>query len=218
MSRDPSCSAFVCGCALVLVADDLSSQERQDALDALLYSQTAASRKVLELSAVESWAHANKMAMRVAGAVLADDREINVPLSASGAFTLLEIVQEINNSSEPPIKIPGGHWMSALKLEETSPTLDVLQKHVVHEGRWIRFMFAVFSPGITITTVVISFECSEIMGTNIFQHRFSADEVVGNISVSTSTALMDGDDYDFSRATVISLLGERRHEQIIALT
>ncbi|WP_460123573.1 hypothetical protein [Pseudomonas sp. H3_G09] len=218
MSKDQSCTAFVCACALVLVTDDLSGQERQDALDALLYSQTAASRKASQFSAAQTWAQITDRAMRVAGASLTDDQEMNFPLPVSGGVTLLEVAQQTMDCWMPAINLPGGQRLSDLKLEATPATLGLLRQHVVRDDKWIRFMFAVVSPGITIPKVVISFEYCGVIGADILQHRFTADDVVGDVCVSASKALLDREDYDFSRATVISLLGERRQEQVLALT
>ena len=64
MDANSGFKLFVCAGAIVLVADEVSESDRCDSLDALLYSQTVAARKVADFALVESWCHANKMAMR----------------------------------------------------------------------------------------------------------------------------------------------------------
>jgi hypothetical protein len=209
---------FVCAGAIVLVADEVSGADKCDSLDALLYSQTAAARKVADYSLGESWCHANKMAMRITGALLLDNPGVSLPPATPGHFSLLGLAQQVIHKRMPSSAIWGDSSFSSL-LERATAALarDTLQKHVLHEQRWIRFMLAVISPELNITTVMIAFEFDEPIVDHVLEHRFSTEKVLGNVSIDIYRALADPDDYELSRQTIISLLGERRQEQIIAL-
>ncbi|MHC8348549.1 hypothetical protein ACYZT7_03990 [Pseudomonas sp. RT4P38] len=210
---------FICAGAVILVADELPESDRHDGLDALLYSQTVASHKVPDFSEIEPWTHANKMAMRVTGAMLLGNPNVSLPVPMPGSFTLVGLMQQIPrqwmpvataNALDTSLKLLSGQASAALASE-------VLQQHVLHNGRWIRFTFGFITQGLAITTVVIAFEFDEVIVGNLLCHRFNTEKILGNVSVDGYKALLDPEDYDLSRAKVVSLLGARRQEQIIAL-
>ena len=64
----------------------------------------------------------------------------------------------------------------------------------------------------------ISFEVDEVIVGNLPAHRFRHEKVLGNVSISAFNALVEPEDYDLSRETVVSLLGARRQEQIVQLS
>jgi hypothetical protein len=208
---------FVCAGAVVLVADELSAADRSDSLDALLYSQMVASHKVSDIRDVEAWAHANKMAMRATGAMLLDNPGVSFPAPMPESFTLLEFAIRLLH-----------HWIPAtatrvcasaieLQLRQVSAAIAI-QPHVLLEGNCIRFMLGFASSGTEVSTVILSFEVEDSVVDNVLHHRFNSKSVLGNLFVEGYRALIDPEDYDFSRAKVISILGERRQEQIIALS
>jgi hypothetical protein len=211
---------FVCAGAVILLADELSAADRSDSLDALLYAQTVASHKVSDVHDVESWAHANKVAMRAAGAMLLDNPGVSFPAPMPESFTLLELATGLLH-----------HWIPAtaarvcaaaieLQLKGVSAAIakQIIQSHVLLEGKRIRFMLGFASPGTELSTVILSFEVGESVVDNVLHHRFNSKSGLGNVFVEGYRALIDPEDYVFSRAKVISLLGERRQEQIIALS
>lgn len=211
---------FICAGAVILVAVELPESDRHDGLDALLYSQTIASHKVPDFSEIKPWTHANKMAMRVVGAMLLDNPNVSLPVPMPGKFTLVELMQQIPRQWMPAATAQALDSSLELLSDQASATLasEVLQKHVLHQGRWIRFTFGFITQGLVITTVVISFGFDEIIVGNLLRHRFNTEKILGNVSVDGYKALIDPEDYDLSRAKVISLLGARRQEQIIPLT
>lgn len=213
-------TTFICAGAVIMVADELPESDRHDGLDALLYSQTVASHKVPDFSEVEPWIHANKVAMRVMGAMLLDNPNVSLPVPMPGSFTLVELVQQIPRQWMPVATAQALDTGLKLLSDQASAALasEVLQKHVLHEGRWIRFTFGFITQDLAITTVVIAFEFDEVIVGSVLGHRFNTEKVLGNVSVDGYKALLDPEDYDLSRAKVISLLGARRQEQIIALT
>lgn len=209
---------FVCAGAIVLVADEVSESNQCDSLDALLYSQTVAARKVADFSQVEAWCQANKMAMRITGALLLDNPAVSLPLATLGSFSLLGLAQQVIQKRMPSSALWGDSSFPSL-LDRASAALarDTLQEHVLHEQRWIRFMLSIISPGLNITTVMIAFEFDEPIADQVLEHRFNTEKILGNVSIDIYRALVDPEDYELSRKTIISLLGERRQEQIIAL-
>jgi len=210
---------FICAGAVILVANDLSESNTRDILDALLYAQTAAANNVTDFSQTASWTNAHKIAMRVTGAMLLDDPDASLPAPMHDSFSLIELVQKVlrNWPLGTAASVLDSTGQSRLDLRFSTPAIETLQQHVVHQGRWVRFMFSLISADLTITTVMIAFEFDEVMGGNVLQHRFNTEKVLGNLSVDGYRAQADPEDYEFSRATIISLLGELRNEHIIAL-
>ena len=211
---------FICAGAVILVADKLPEPDRHDGLDALLYSQTVASHKVPDFSEVEPWTHANKIAMRVMGAMLLDNPNVSLPVRMPGNFTLVELTQQILRPWLPAATAQALDSRLEFLSGQASAALasEILQQHVLHQGSWIRFTFGFITQGLAITTVVISFEFDEVIVGSLLRHRFNTEKLLGNVSVDGYKALLDLEDYDLSRAKVVSLLGARRQEQIIALT
>lgn len=210
---------FVCAGAIVLVANEVSESDQCDSLDALLYSQTVAARKVADFSLVDAWCDAKKMAMRLTGALMLDNPAVSLPLATPGSFSLLGLAQQVIQKRMPSSAIWGDSSLPSL-LDRASAALarETLQKHVLHEQRWIRFMLSVISPGLNVTTVMIAFGFDERIVDQVLEHRFDTEKIQGNVSIDIYRALADPDDYESSRKTIISLLGELRQEQIIALT
>lgn len=210
---------FVCAGAVILVADELSAADRSDSLDALLYAQTVAAHKVSDGRDVESWAHANNMALRATGALLLDNPGVNFSAPLPESFTVLELATRLLHSWIPATVTRVCASAIELQLKQVSAEVanQSIQPHVLLEGNCIRFMLGVVSSGIAVSTVVVSFEVAEIVVDNVLYHRFNNKSIQGRVFVEGYKALIDPEDYGFSRAKVISLLGERRQEQIIAL-
>ncbi|CAI8925382.1 hypothetical protein [Pseudomonas sp. IT-P395] len=211
---------FVCAGAIILLADELSTADRSDSLDALLYSQTVASHKVSDVSDVTAWTHANKMAMRATGALLLDNPGVSLPLPMPDSFTLLEFATRLLHHWIPATvtRVSASAIESQLKQVSVAVANESIQPHILSGGNCIRFMLGFASAGTTLSTVILSFESAESIVDNVLHHRFNSKSVQGNVFVEGYRALIDPEDYIFSRAKVISLLGERRQEQIIALS
>ena len=219
MDFNSKLNPFICAGAIVLVMADLPQANTTDSLDALLYSQTVAANKVTDFSRGEPWANANKIALRVTGALLLDNPVTSLPAPMHDSFSLLELAQEVLRSWLPvtAASVLESTWQNRLDQPFSTIAMETLQQHVVHQGRWIRFMFSLLCADQTITTVMIAFEFDEVIVGNVLQHRFNTEKVLGNLSTDGYKALVDPEDYEFSRATIISLLGDLRHEKIIAL-
>lgn len=211
---------FVCAGAVILVADELSESDSSDSLDALLYSQTVASRKVLDVRDVESWIHANKMALRTTGAMLLDNPGGNLPVPMPESFTLLEFATRFLHRWIPATvtHVSASAIELQLKQDTAAAARASIQSHVIREESCIRFILGVASSGIEVTAVILSFEVEDSIVGNVLHHRFNSKNIRGNVFVEGYRALIDPEDYVFSRAVAISLLGERRQEQIIALS
>ncbi|KAE9648927.1 hypothetical protein [Pseudomonas sp. PB106] len=211
---------FVCAGAVILVADELSDADRSDSLDALLYSQTVAAHKAADMRDADTWIHANKVAMRATGAMLSDNPSGNLPITVLENFTLLELTTRLLHLWVPATAPCVRASTVELQLNQALATAanEQLQQHVLLGGKWIRFILGFVSAGTVITTITLSFEVADSVIDNVMQHRFSRESIPGNVFVEGYRALVDPEDYDFSRAKIISLLGERRQEQIIALS
>jgi len=218
MSTGLGCKAFVCAGTLVLVSNELPDAQKTDVLNALLYAQTVADRKVADFSASTLWTQARNRAMSVTGALLLGEPEIHFPVSAPASFTLLSLAQQAMHRVNPDMAVIADGWLQRLRLEQTPAALQVLEKHVVKEEKWVRFLLTLVSAQASISTVVICFQAANLRDASVIQRRFSAQALIGNMSVSASKALLESEDYDFSRAAVLSLLGERCLEQIVGLT
>ncbi|WP_332765079.1 hypothetical protein [Pseudomonas koreensis] len=218
MSTGLDCNAFVCAGTLVLVANGLPDAQKTDVLNALLYAQTVADRNVADFSPIASWTQARNRAMSVTGALLLGEPEIHFPVPAPASFTLLTLAQQAMHRVNPDMAVITDGWLQGLRLEQTPAALQVLEKHVVKEEKWVRFLLTLVTAQASITTVVISFQATGLREAPVIQRRFSAGALIGNMSISASKALLESEDYDFSRAAVVSLLGERCREQIISLT
>lgn len=211
---------FVCAGAVILVADELSDADRSDSLDALLYSQTVAAHKAADMHDADTWIHANKMAMRATGAMLSDNPTGNLPITVLENFTLLELTTRLLHLWVPATATCVRASTVELQLNQALATAanEQLQQHVLLGGKWIRFILGFVSAGTVITTITLSFEVADSVIDNVMQHRFSRESIAGDVFVEGYRALVDPEDYDFSRAKIISLLGERRQAQIIALS
>lgn len=219
MNKDAGFKTYICAGALIWVADELSAADRLDSLDALLYCQTVAAHKTAQFSDKQAWAHANKMAIKVTGAMLVDNPNVSFPVSMPATFTLPELVQRIMRPVMPLTMVDSQDSGWQVPADQATAVLasELLQTHVVYQERWIRFMFSIVSPGVTITTAMISFEYDENIVSAVLEQRFSTEKIVGDLFVDAYKAFTETEDYDFSRATIISLLGARRQEQVIAL-
>lgn len=217
MSTGLGCNAFICAGTLVLVANELPDAQKTDVLNALLYAQTVADRNVANFSAIASWNQARNRAMSVTGALLLGEPEIHFPVSAPASFTLLTLAQQAMHRVNPDMAVIADGWLQGLRLEQTPAALQVLEKHVVKE-EWVRFLLTLVSAQASISTVVICFQAADLREASVIQRRFSAEALIGNMSISASKALLESEDYDFSRAAILSLLGERCLEQIVGLT
>lgn len=211
--------AFVCAGTVVLVADELLASDRCDGLDALLYAQLVASRKCPDFAQVDAWNQANRIALRVTGAMLLDNPQASLPVPMPRSFTLAELTRRILYQWVPATTDEVVDLSLDSLLSEASPTpaTGVLFENALHEGRWVRFGLSLLTRGLGVSTVFIAFEVDEVIEGNLWCHRFNTANVRGNVSIDGYRALIDPEDYVFSRAKVIELLGERRQEQIIAL-
>lgn len=218
MSTGLGCNAFVCAGTLVLVANELPDAQKTDVLNALLYAQTVADRKVANFSAIASWNQARNRAMSVTGALLLGEPQIHFPVPAPASFTVLTLAQQAMHRVNPDMAVIADGWLQGLRLEQTPAALQVLEKHVVKEEKWVRFLLTLVSAQAGISTVVICFQAADLREAPVMQRRFSAEALIGNMSISASKVLLESEDYDFSRAAILSLLGERCLEQIVGLT
>ncbi|MGE8176106.1 hypothetical protein [Pseudomonas fluorescens] len=220
MSTGLSYTTFMCAGTVILVADELSGSDRQDGLDALLYSQTVASRKFPDFAEFESWMRASKMAIRTLGGILFSDPNVSHPVPISGGFTLGELAQQVLRQWVPAAAVRSLEASLELlsRRASTSPESNVLREHVLQQETRVQFKFGVMSPGVAMAVAAIAFECDEAVVGDILSYRFCHEKIVGNVSISGYNALVEPEDYDLSRDTIISLLGARRQEHIIKLT
>lgn len=211
---------FICAGTVVLVADELSAAEQQDGLDALLYAQTVACHKHPDVAQVEPWNHASKIALRMTGALLLENPEASLPVPMPDNFTLAEVTERILHPWVPAStsEVVRTCLGPVSRQASSDRAMAVLQQHALLEGRWIRFGFGFLSQDLKLSKVVIAFEFDEVVNDSLLCHRFNTENVRGNVSIDCFQALIDPEDYAFSRDKVIALLGARRQEQIIALT
>ncbi|MHC8289183.1 hypothetical protein ACYZUD_20700 [Pseudomonas sp. XS1P51] len=219
MSAASNYATYICAGTVILVANELSESHSQDGLDSLLYSQTVASRKFPDFAQSDLWINASRIAMKTLGGILFSEPNISLPVPASGAFTLGEMAQQVlrqlvSPTAEQSLKTS---LVALSQCAPDSPESTLLHEHMVQNQRRVQFKFGVMSPGVAVAVAAISFEFDEVVAGNLFSHRFSHEKVIGNVLVGGYKALVESEDYDLSRATVISLLGTRRQEQIIKL-
>lgn len=204
---------YICAGAVVLVSDQIPESDECDGLDALLYSQTVASHKEPDLSKIEAWTHAGKVAMRVTGAMFLENPQVNLPVQTSESFSLVELGRKVLRQWVPDTQL------AALSDQpSTALASELLRRHVSGPGRWIRIMFGVISQDLIHTMAIIGFESDDVVVGDLLHHRFNPERVQGNISLDSYRAQLEREDYDLSREAVIALLGTRRSEQIIALS
>jgi hypothetical protein len=210
---------FICAGTVVLVADELLESDRCDGLDALLYAQLVASHKCPDFAQVDPWNQANKVALRVTGAMLLDNPQASLPVPMPGSFSLVEWARRTFQQWVPAATGEVVDLSLDSLSSKAAPTLamEVLLENALYKDRWVRFGFSLLSRGLGVSTVFIAFEVDEVIEGNLLLHRFSTANVRGNVSIDGYRALIDPEDYVFSRDKVIALLGDRRQEQIIAL-
>jgi hypothetical protein len=213
-------STFICAGTVVLVADELSMSDRQDGLDALLYAQTVATRKVPDFAEFESWAYANKMAVRTLGGMLLNDSHISLPALLYGSFALEDLALLVLRQWLPAAAIKAMEDNLSTLAQQASDTVasDLLRTHALQQETRVQFKFGVMSDDLSIDVAAIAFEYDEAIAGHLLSHRFSHEKVLGNVSICALKAQLESEDYELSRATVISLLGARRQEQIIQLS
>ena len=210
---------YICAGSMILVADEVSGADRQDGLDALLYAQTVASLKCLDVSAFDDWVHANKMAIRTLGGALYSDTHIISPAGLLGSFTLSELMPRIVGQQVPAAALRSliASLERLSRQDPASPSNELLRRHSVQQDRWIRLQVGVMSAGTRMTVFTIAFESGEPVTDSLATQRFIHEKTNTNLSVSGYQALVEREDYDLSRATIISLLESRRLEQIVEL-
>ncbi len=210
---------YICAGAVVLVSEKLSVSETQDGLDALLYCQAVASGKVPEFANFERWMNANAGAVRTLGGLVLSEPCIDVPPPRSGRFSLSEMIAPVLSqlalTSTEALQVS----LRALSLHASALLQsEVLDTPTAQTQQTVRLKYAVISPGVSIAAVVICFRFDEKFTGPVLSYRFAAENVIGNVSIRGYRALMETEDYDLSRETVISLLGCQRQERIIRLT
>ncbi|MFY0729096.1 hypothetical protein [Pseudomonas sp. NFX15] len=212
-------TSYVCAGGVILLADELSGADRQDGLDALLYAYTVASHKCPDFRAFGDWAQANKLAMRTLGGALVNDSHGSFPAPLTGSFTLSEWLPQVvaKGVSASALTSLADSLERISRQTSASPSTELLRRHAVQQERWVRLQVAVMSTGTRMTVFTIAFEYGEPVAGNLAAQRFQAAKVNANVAVSGYQALVEREDYDLSRATIISLLGERRQEQVVAL-
>ena len=213
-------ASYLCAGAVILVANELSASDRQDGLDSLLYAQTVASHKFADSADFQSWINASRMAMKTLGGTLFSEPSISFPAPAAGSFTLVDLAQQAMSQLVSPA---AGQALKA-KLEVLSqrasvfPESALLHTLAVQKERWALFKFGVMSAGVRTGFGALSFEFDDSVVGNILNHRFSHEKVIGNVAIGGYKAMVEREDFDLSRATIISLLGARREQQIIKLS
>lgn len=220
MSSGLNYTTFICAGAVILVADELSTSDRQDGLDALLYAQTVATRKVPDFEEFESWAYANKMAVRTLGGMLFNDPHISLPAPLYGRFTLGDLALLVLHQWLPAaaVKAMGDSLANLAQQAPDSVAIRLLRAHALQQETRVQIKFGVLSNDLCIDVAAIAFEYDEAIVGHLLGHHFSHEKVPGNVSISALKAHLESDDYELSRATVISLLGARRLEQIVQLS
>lgn len=213
-------SPYLCAGAVVLVANKLSDADRQDGLDALLYSQTVASRKCPDFAEFEPWITASRSAMKTLGGMLLSEPGNSYPAYDQGSFKLGDLAQAtlgqlMSVDAERSLKT----CLTALSLRPLEDAASALvQASTVQNHKRVLFRFGVISPGVSIVFAALSFEYDDDFEGHVLNHRFRYEKVVGNLSIAGFKALVEPEDYDFSRETIRSLLGASRLEQVIGLT
>lgn len=213
-------TTYICAGTVILVSNELSESDRQDGLDSLLYCQTVASHKFPDFAEFKPWIDASRMAVKTLGGTLFSEPDFSLPVPVSGSFTLGELAQQavrhlVSTAAEQSLKAS----LEALALRAVAlPESTMLHEQIVQNQKRVQFKFGVMSPGVSMAVAAISFEFDDVVSGTILGHRFSHERVIGNVSTGGYKALVESEDYDLSRATVISLLGTRRQEQIIKLT
>ncbi|WP_419712225.1 hypothetical protein [Pseudomonas sp. NFX224] len=219
MSTELNYSTYVCAGCMIVVAKELSEADTQDGLDALLYAHTVASLKNSDDSTVADWAYANKMAVRTLGGTLYSDSHVTIPATLPDSFTLRELLPQIVGQA-----VPAGALRSLtaslerLSRQDTaSAPNELLRTHALQHERCIRLQVGVMSEGTHLIVLTIAFENGEPVTKSLATQRFSLEKANANLTVSSYQALVEREDYDLSRATIISLLEHRRQEQIVTL-
>lgn len=209
----------ICAGSLILVADELTGPDRQDGLDALLYAHTVASHKFPDFRTIDDWTQANKMAVRTLGATLFSDTHVSIPVSLPDSFTLSELLPRVAGQIVP--SAASRSLVASLERlscqDPASAPNELMRRHALQQERWIRLQVGVMSAGTRMSVFTMAFEYGEPVAGNLAAQRFSRQKVNANLTVSGYQALVEQEDYDLSRATVISLLGSRRQEQVIEL-
>ncbi|MCP1421355.1 MULTISPECIES: hypothetical protein [Pseudomonas] len=218
MNTDLNYTTYVCAGSVVLVADEVSGPDRQDGLDALLYAHTVASHKFPEFGTFDDWAQANKMAVRTLGGTLYSDSHVSIP-PLPDTFSLSELLPQVMGQRLPDAALRS--LIASLEQlscqDPTSPPNELLRKHAVQQCRWIRLQLGVMSAGTRMAVFTIAFEYGEPVADSLAVQRFRQEKVNTNLTVSGYQALVEREDYDLSRDTVIALLESRRQEQVIEL-
>jgi hypothetical protein len=212
-------TTYICAGSLILLADELSGPDRQDGLDALLYAHTVASHKSPDFRTIDDWTHANKMAVRTLGGALYSDTDVSIPTPLNQSFTLSELLQRVVWKMVPSAA-SRALVASLERLSRQDPSSapnELLRRHALQQERWIRLQVGVISAGSRIDVFTMAFEYGEPVAGSLAAQRFSREKVNANLTVSGYQALVEREDYDMSRATVISLLQSRRQEQVIEL-
>ncbi|VVN13379.1 hypothetical protein PS662_03969 [Pseudomonas fluorescens] len=158
--------------------------------------------------------------MKTLGGMLLSEPGNSYPVSDRGSFTLADLAQEtlgklVSLDAQQSLKTS----LNALSRRPFDhPESALLHAFTVQDQKRVRFKFGVISPGVSITFAALSFEYDDHFVGSVLSHRFRHETVLGNLSIAGFKAVVEPEDYEYSRETIRSLLGASRVEQVIKLT
>jgi hypothetical protein len=213
----PTYSTWLVAGAVVLVSDALSVAERQDALDAFLYSRVVASLKHPDFADQALWAGAYKRAMRIVGGLPLDDAHVDIPNELPQGFTLSQLLLPIVACSalRPVLDTVQRSLQALSRYDAETNEMRLFREHLTAGKAGFRLHIAVVDRGLLIRSLWVCFASDEEIAASPLEQCFNQRLVADQIALYQHNVVIEEDDYEQSRDTVVALLGERRQLQLL---
>ncbi|RON58427.1 hypothetical protein [Pseudomonas frederiksbergensis] len=222
---------YVSGGSVLVLSPVLGSSQRDDVTASTLYMQLASTNKHPEFKDFDLWCEVYSILLR--------RLHFNVLGTAGDVYTLgreghVSVASVIDNAlerffSREQIALIHPALQSLSTGASNCTSLQVLTRHAVEpvigtsestdsQGLTrIRLQVGLVDETATLKMLRISFAVAEPLSSNFMSQQFMADRIRGSVHLSCFQAQLTDEYEDFSRSTVLSILGTRREDEIVEL-
>lgn len=223
--------SYVSGGSVLVLSPMLERSQRDDFTASTLYMQLASTHKHPEFKDFDSWCEVYSLLLR--------RLHFNVLGTAGDVYTLgreghVSVASVIDNAlercfSREQIALINPALQSLSAGTSSGTSLQVLTRHAVEpvigtsestdsQGLTrIRLQVGLVDEAATLKMLRISFAVAEPLNSNFMSQQFMADRINGSVHLLCFQAQLSDEYEDFSRSTVLSILGTRREDEIVEL-
>jgi hypothetical protein len=223
--------SYVSGGSILVLSPMLERSQRDDFTTSTLYMQLASTNKHPDFKDFDSWGEVYSLLLR--------RLHFNVLGAVGEVYTLggeghVSVAGVINNALErffslEQIALLNPALQSLCADASSSTSLQILTRHAVEpviessestdsQGQTrIRLQVGLVDETATLKMLRISFAVTEPLNSNFMSQQFMAEGIIGSVQLSCFQAQLSDEYEDFSRSTVLSILGTRRTDEIVEL-